>query len=116
MLTGGAGRDVFVFDTRPDTKKNVDRITDFNPKDDTIWLDNKYFAKLGKGTASHPGKLNKAFFTLGDHAKDKNDYVIYDNKKGILWYDADGSGHGKAVEIATLKKGLHLTYKDFFVV
>jgi Ca2+-binding RTX toxin-like protein len=84
VLTGGSGKDVFVFDTRPDTKKNVDKITDFSVTDDSIWLDNKVFAKLGKGTAAHPGKLNKAFFTLGDHAKDKNDHLIYDSKKGVL--------------------------------
>ena len=49
-------------------------------------------------------------------AKDKNDYVIYNNKKGVLSYDADGSGKGKAVEIATLSKNLKMTYKDFFVI
>jgi hypothetical protein len=34
----------------------------------------------------------------------------------VLSYDADGSGAKKAVEIALLKKGLALTYKDFFVI
>ena len=115
VLTGGSGKDVFVFDTKPG-KTNIDKITDFSPKDDSIWLDNAVFKTLGKGSGLHPGKLNKAFFTLSDHARDKNDYVIYDNRKGILWYDADGSGHGKAVEIATLRKGLHMTHKDFLLV
>jgi hypothetical protein len=49
-------------------------------------------------------------------AKDKNGYVIYDNKKGVLYYDADGSGKGKQVEIASLSKKLAMTYKDFFVI
>jgi Ca2+-binding RTX toxin-like protein len=115
VLTGGAGRDTFVFDTRPG-KTNVDRIVDFNPKDDTIWLDNAVFKTLGKGSGLHPGALNKRFFTVSDHARDKNQHLVYDSKKGILWYDADGSGSGKPVEIAALKKGLHLTYHDFFVV
>ncbi|MGO4571141.1 hypothetical protein [Microvirga sp. 2TAF3] len=43
-------------------------------------------------------------------------YLICDAKKGVLYYDADGSGKGKAVEIATLKKGLKMTYADFFVI
>ena len=115
VLTGGAGKDIFVFNTKPG-KANMDKITDFSVKDDTIWLDNKYFAKLGKGTEAKPGKLNKGFFTIGPKAKDKNDYLVYDTKKGVLFYDADGSGSHKAVEIATLKKGLKLTYHDFMVI
>ncbi|MCB8819118.1 hypothetical protein [Microvirga rosea] len=115
-LTGGKGKDVFVFNTKLNKKTNLDKIKDFNVKDDTIWLDNAIFKKLGKGSELKPGKLNKAFFSIGDHAKDKNDYLIYDNKKGVLFYDADGSGAGKAMEIATLSKKLKMTYKDFFVI
>ncbi|MBZ6078782.1 M10 family metallopeptidase C-terminal domain-containing protein [Microvirga puerhi] len=115
VMTGGAGKDIFVFNTKP-SKANMDKITDFNVKDDTIWLDNNYMTKLGKGTEPKPGKLNKAFFTIGPKAKDKNDYLVYDNKKGVLYYDADGSGAGKAVEITTLKKGLKMTYLDFMVI
>ena len=75
------------------------------------------FTKLGKkGTEANPAKLSKSFFTIGDKAKDKNDYVIYDDKKGKLYYDADGSGKGKQVEIATLSKNLKMTEKDFFIV
>ena len=115
-LYGGTGKDVFVFSTKPNKKTNLDKIADFNVKDDTIWLDNKVFSKLGKGTELKPGKLNKAFFTIGDKAKDKNDYLIYDNKKGVLYYDVDGSGAKAMVEIATLKKGLKMTAADFMVI
>ncbi|MBZ6076892.1 calcium-binding protein [Microvirga puerhi] len=116
ILTGGAGKDIFVFNTALNKKTNLDKIIDFNVKDDTLWLDNAVFKKLGKGSEAKPGKLNKAFFTIGDKAKDKNDYLIYDTKKGVLSYDADGSGKGKAVEITTLKKGLKMTYLDFMVI
>jgi hypothetical protein len=34
----------------------------------------------------------------------------------VLSYDKDGSGSARAVEIAQLKKGLKLTYHDFYVV
>ena len=115
MLTGGAGKDTFVFDTKLGVS-NVDRIVDFNVKDDTIWLDNKYMPKLGKGSPTKPLKLNKGFFTVGPKAKDKDDYLVYDNKKGVLFYDADGSGAKAAVAVATLKKGLKMTYADFFVI
>ncbi|WP_281413393.1 hypothetical protein [Microvirga sp.] len=42
--------------------------------------------------------------------------MIYDKAKGVLLYDVDGSGQGKAAEIATLSKKLAVTYKDFFVI
>lgn len=121
ILYGNSGRDIFVFDTRlgnarTDRSVNFDTVMDFNPKYDSFWLDNAIFKKLGKGSASSPVQLNKEFFTVGSKAREKDDYLIYDKKTGILSYDADGSGSGQAVEFAKLSKGLALTYKDFFVV
>ena len=98
VLSGGAGRDIFVFDTKPKTSSNRDKIIDFKPLDDTIYLENAVFKKVGKGLISNPGNLSKAFFRISDKARDKNDCVVYDPKKGILWYDADGSGKGAAVQ------------------
>jgi RTX calcium-binding nonapeptide repeat (4 copies) len=117
-LTGGAGKDAFVFDTTPNKSTNKDTIRDFKPVDDAIWLDNAIFTKLGsKGSEAAPAQLKSSYFTIGSKAKDKNDYIIYDNKKGVLLYDADGSGSKiKAVEIASLSKNLPITYKDFFVI
>lgn len=115
-LAGGTGRDAFVFDTKPSRSANRDTIGDFSVKDDSLWLDNTIFTKLGKaGSVTKPALLNKGYFAL-DKAKDGNDYLIYNRNTGVLSYDADGSGAKKAVEIALLKKGLALTYKDFFVI
>ncbi|MGO4704770.1 hypothetical protein AB4072_03195 [Microvirga sp. 2MCAF38] len=113
--TSIAGKDVFVFDTKPNSKTNVD-IIDFTPKIDNVWLDDAVFKKLGAGSVSNPRMLSKKFFVVGENARDKNDHVIYNKKTGSLFYDADGSGAGKAVEIAKLTKGLKLTHADFFVV
>ena len=75
------------------------------------------FTKLGKaGTKDKPAQLKKNYFTVGDKAKDANDYIVYDKKKGVVFYDADGSDAGKAVEIASLRIKASLTYKDFFVI
>jgi Ca2+-binding RTX toxin-like protein len=102
-LTGGSGKGAFVFDTKANTKTNMDKIVDFKVKDDSVWLDNAVFAKLGKaGTEAKPAQPKSSYFTIGDKAKDKNDYVVYNDKKGVLSYDADGSGRGKAMEIASL--------------
>ncbi|NBJ12378.1 calcium-binding protein [Microvirga arsenatis] len=121
VLTGGSGRDIFVFNTvlgsaRNNKSKNLDTIGDFKVADDTVWLDNAVFKKLGKGSESGPGKLKKAFFTIGEEAKDRNDYLIYNKKNGKLYYDADGSGAKAAIEFAKLKKGLGMTEKDFFII
>jgi Ca2+-binding RTX toxin-like protein len=116
-LTGDAGKDVFVFDTPLSKRTNLDKIADFKVRDDSIWLDNAIFTKLGtSGSDAKPVQVKKAFFTIGDKAKDKNDYIVYDKAKGVLYYDADGSGAGKQVEIATLSKNLSMTDKDFFVI
>jgi Ca2+-binding RTX toxin-like protein len=116
-LKGDVGKDIFVFDSKANKKTNLDKILDFKVADDSIWLDNKVFTKLGKsGSEKKPAQLKKDFFTVGSKAKDKDDYVIYDKTKGVLYYDADGSGAGKQVEIATLSKKLAITYKDFFVI
>ena len=108
-MIGGAGRDVFSFITKPNKKANLDKITDFNVRDDAIHLDNAVFTKLGKkGTELKPVKANKQFFSINS-AKDKNDHIIYNKKTGVVFYDEDGNGSKKAVEIAVLKKGLKMT-------
>ncbi|MCG7392385.1 calcium-binding protein [Microvirga sp. ACRRW] len=111
VLYGGTGKDAFVFSTALHKSKNVDTIKDFSVRDDTIRLENAIFTKLTK-----TGKLNKAFFKIGDKAKDKNDYLVYNSKTGALSYDADGSGKGAAIKIAQLPKGLAMTAADFIVI
>jgi Ca2+-binding RTX toxin-like protein len=112
FCVGGAGKDTFVFDTKPTKKTNLDTIADFSVKDDNIQLDHTVFTRLELKT----GTLKKGHFTVGSKAKDKNDYVVYDDKKGVLYYDQDGSGRKKAVAIAELDPSLELTHKDFFVI
>ena len=116
ILSGGADKDVFVFDTKANKKTNLDKITDFSVKDDTIWLDNAVFKALGKGSEEKPGKLNKAFFKVSNKALDANDHLIYDPRTGVLSYDRDGTGGGAEVEIAIVKKHLKMTLADFLVM
>jgi Ca2+-binding RTX toxin-like protein len=116
-LRGDEGRDVFVFDTKAHTKANKDKLVDFKVADDSLWLDHAVFTKLGKtGSETSPVQVKKGFFVVGSKSKDRNDYIVHDKSKGLLLYDADGSGRGKAVEIASLPKTLSMTYKDLFVI
>ncbi|WP_201840984.1 calcium-binding protein [Microvirga zambiensis] len=116
VLRGGSGKDTFVFDTKLNKSTNVDRIMDFNVRDDSFHLDNKYFTKLGSGTASKPKKFNSDMFVINNKAKDREDRIVYDKKTGALYYDQDGTGSKAQVKIATLTKNLKLTYSDFFVI
>lgn len=108
-LEGGAGKDAFVFDS-PLTN-NLDTIIDFNPVDDTIRLENAIFTRLTKLST-----LSKAFFNDKGIAADLNDYLVYNQSSGQLYYDADGNGAGSAIQIALIANKPVLTYQDFFVV
>ncbi|SCY95101.1 calcium-binding protein [Microvirga guangxiensis] len=115
ILYGGKGQDTFVFDTHL-SAGNIDKICDFNFRQDTIHLDNAIFRKLGGGSINKPGKLKKAFFTVGKEAKDGNDYIVYDKEKGALYYDYDGSGQGAAVLFARFKAGTIIKADDLMII
>ncbi|WP_112662055.1 calcium-binding protein [Microvirga flavescens] len=115
-LTGGLGKDIFVFDTRLNKNTNLDRVLDFNVRDDSIYLENKYMTKIGKGSLKKPLKIDQNAFWVGSAAHDADDRIIYNKKTGALSYDADGTGSIKAVQIAVLSKNLKMTYADIFVI
>jgi Ca2+-binding RTX toxin-like protein len=115
-LYGGTGKDTFVFDTRLNKTKNVDKIYDFKSKDDTLHLDNAIFTKLGSGTAARPKKFKSDMFVEGKKAQDREDRIVYDKKTGALYYDKDGTGGSAQVKIATLTNKTKLYYHDFFVI
>jgi hypothetical protein len=54
---------------------------------------------------------------VGDKAKDRDDYFVYDSKKRALYCDADGSGSKAAIEMAsfTNNKALkNFKYSELF--
>ena len=109
VLKGGKGKDTFEFDTKLGPN-NVDKIKDFNPKDDTIHLSSTAFTGLDKGWLSNDA------FAVGPAAKDGNDRIIYNKSTGALSFDADGNGSGAAVQFAKLAKNLDVSAHDFFVI
>jgi len=115
-LTGGTGRDTFVFDST--LGSDIDTISDFNVYDDIIQLNSTVFGALTPD-GSYPGEpawTEENFRTVNgnsanpasDGASDSNDYIIYDGTSGKLYYDADGSGAGVAIQFATLSANLKL--------
>lgn len=108
ILTGGAGRDIFVFDAKTIRAGGTDRITDFNPDDDTIDLGFAF-------TSPTNGGLRASEFRIGSKALDSNDYIIYDKDTGALYYDPDGTGSTPQIQFAKLAAHLNLTHGDFHV-
>jgi Ca2+-binding RTX toxin-like protein len=111
-LTGGLNNDFFVFNTAPNTSTNRDAITDFNHVADTFRLENAIFTKLGAGGVH---ALNPAFFRAAAAALDANDFVVYNQATGVLFYDANGNAAGGAIAVAVLTGHPVLAANDFGV-
>jgi Ca2+-binding RTX toxin-like protein len=112
-LRGGLGNDVFVFDTTPNATTNRDVIADFanvSGNNDLFRLENTFFTKLAAGA------LNPANFKVGAAAGDANDYIVYNQATGALYYDVNGNGGGGAIHFATLSNKVALTASDFQVI
>jgi Ca2+-binding RTX toxin-like protein len=114
VLTGGAGADDFWFTTYPNTRENRDIITDFSAADgDKIVLDRDIYKYIGKGS-----KLKNKYFDEGKKPETKYDRIIYNEKKGILFYAEEGSKTPKSQwkEFAKVDKGTDLDHLDFLLV
>ena len=105
-LTGGIGNDVFKL---LDLSKEM--IKDFSVPDDTIQLENAIFTRLAA-----TGVLNATQFVTAIVALDSNDYLIYNKKNGVVFYDDDGNGSHAALPILVIGSGLSLSNTDFMVI
>jgi Ca2+-binding RTX toxin-like protein len=114
-MTGGSGSDAFIFETPGEFgKRNADVITDFNPDEgDKVAIASeafdgvtkiKFATVTGKKEAKRMGSTNKNF--------------IYDDKKGILYFDANGkkSGLGNGGEFTQLLGAPEIGKSDFVIV
>jgi Ca2+-binding RTX toxin-like protein len=114
ILTGGAGADIFQFTFATGVTAgngNIDTITDFQAGIDKIQLAKTIFTSIPT-----TGVLDVGSFVIGAAAVDTNDFLIYNSGTGALFYDADGSNAGAAVQIALLGTGLALSNTDFVVI
>ncbi|MDE2620639.1 MAG: hypothetical protein KGL54_10805, partial [Sphingomonadales bacterium] len=111
-LTGGAGKDTFVFDVL-ESSANRDTITDFSTPDDVLAFSAAAFTGL---FADASGRLADHLFAVGPKATTAYQRIIYNDATGVLWYDADGSGAGAAVQVAVLQAKPTLTSESFIVI
>jgi len=112
VLTGGAGADEFWFTTEPNSKTNRDTITDFDRHEgDKLVLDRDIFSGLGKA------KVKAKYFEIGKKPLNKQDKIVYNEKKGLLIYAEKGSKTDKAdwIKFAKLDKGTDLHHGDLLL-
>ncbi|MEQ1816047.1 MAG: Calx-beta domain-containing protein, partial [Nitrosomonas sp.] len=112
-ITGGAGADFFVFSSALNAVTNVDSVADFSVVDDTIRLENGIFTLF---TATGAISVDTFVSGPGAIALDSNDFLIYDNASGNLYYDIDGNGANAHVVFATLTGIPALTAVDFVII
>lgn len=116
-LEGGTGADTFVFYTA--LKSNIDTITDFSHlENDTIKLYKSVMSALSGDTFANDFKISTGAKGLGTITSfDSSDRIIYNQTTGALFYDADGSGKTKAVQIAIIgNRPTDIISDDFVIV
>lgn len=67
-------------------------------------------------TGLAPGALSAGAFATGTAAAEADDRIVYDGDSGVLYFGADGSGAGAAVQFATFAGGPALAASDTLVV
>jgi|GEM_PF-2415923 len=107
---GGAGNDIFRLSTAPNAKSNVKTIVDFVQGEDAVeinaaafkWKDVPLGALLAENFGSNADGI----------AETETQRLVYNNTTGQLFYDADGSGRGKAVLVAVFENAPDLQHTD----
>ncbi len=116
-MTGNKGNDRFVFDSPllflplfgGVLIPNLDHITDFEHKHDTIRLAQAIFTTLGTG------HLSADAFHRGALAADGEDRIIYHRSEGKLFFDPDGTGPSAQSEFAILDNHARLSHGEILV-
>lgn len=103
VLTGGAGEDTFYFASMPEAG---DTITDLAAGDHVA------LSAEGFGIQS----VDDFAFLLTSEPLTEMPAAIYNSATGNLSWDADGSGAGAAVQLATLVGAPMLTHDDLLVI
>jgi Ca2+-binding RTX toxin-like protein len=114
-LTGGGGADAFVFNATGEYgKKSADLITDFDSDDgDKVVISSDAFEGISKVKLAVVTGKNEA-----RRASQAGRNVVYDEKKGMLYYDANGkkNGWGEGGEFAQLLGSPDISKGDFLII
>ena len=97
VLWGGTERDVYRFDTTLNATTNVDTLKDFAVAEDVFQLSKTIFKNAALTAVTIGAKLPVDYvkvITDAAPATDANDYIVYNETTGSLYYDANGSTNG----------------------
>jgi Ca2+-binding RTX toxin-like protein len=108
LLFGGNGADSFVFYGYTLGSGNVAKVMDFISGTDRLMF--AAFDSIDYTTINFAESLVQG---VGAIAKDANDFIIFDQATGALYYDADGNGTNEAVQLATFVGVNSLSIYDF---
>ncbi|HEX9965019.1 MAG TPA: Ig-like domain-containing protein [Allosphingosinicella sp.] len=108
VMTGGAEADLFDFQS---SSEGPDVITDFAGGSDRIRI-----WESGFGGGLTPGAPVSLVSGSDPVASGASGQFLYDTDDGSLFWDADGTGSGEAVLIATFTNLPSLEASDFFVI
>jgi Ca2+-binding RTX toxin-like protein len=112
-MIGGRGADRFVFTAPGD---GVKRIMDFNRREgDKLVILNQAFEGYEGFEGLRSGRLRRNQFHVGNRAQNRRHRFIYNENRGILFYDADGVGGQRQVRIATFADKPSLRASDIIV-
>jgi len=110
-VSGGSGQDRFIFASALNPATNVDDISDFSAVDDTIVLDDAFFAGLT------PGALSADAFALAIAPESASERVVYNSLTGDLFFNANGGDRSDLMQFATLSNlAAGLSSSDFIIV
>ncbi len=108
-LIGGAGLDAFVFADRPEDGQ-PDRLPDFTSGVDNLVLLASAFESLAAGD------LSRSAFHRGEEASGLAHRLLYDEARGELRFDPDGSDVRDAILFARLNPGDRLVFGDIAII
>ncbi|MBR8826391.1 MAG: choice-of-anchor C family protein [Gomphosphaeria aponina SAG 52.96 = DSM 107014] len=117
ILVGGIGRDILTGGNSPD----IFRYNDISEAGDTIidfvpGLETIEFGAIGFGTDLVVGDLAPEQFVIGSAATDAAQRFIYDDVRGSLFFDEDGSGSAQQVFVASFVDQPLLSSTDIVVI
>lgn len=114
VMTGGAGADSFVFRDVA-FNSNYDRVMDFASGTDKVLLHEDAYSNLGAlgNFSAGDARFHAAAGATAGH--DADDRIIYNTSNGFLFYDADGSGAGRALFMGIVQGAPTLVATDIGV-
>ena len=120
QLTGGLGADHFMLTSAPSNIiSDVDTITDFNNlQGDKIYLLSSSFANANVNMLDRTLNINDLLVS-NNHIDTASQHFLFDTTTHGLYYNADGSGAGSAMLVATmtgLSTPAQIKGADFFII